>query len=49
MAEKASFFHDHRAVELIMSSTGRSKHKNFDRGVHNFDSDVEDMEKKNRV
>ena len=47
MAEKASLFEDHRAVELIMSSPDPSTHQRIGRGVRNFDSAVWDREKQN--
>ena len=46
MAEKASRFQDHRAVELIVSSPDLSTHKRIGRGVRNFDSAFRDREKK---
>ena len=49
MAEKASLFQDHRAVELIMSSPDPSTHKRIGRGVRTFDSAVGDREKQNAV
>ena len=49
MAEKARLFKDHRAVELIMSSSDPSTHKRVGRGVRNFDSTVWDREKQNAV
>ena len=36
VAEKARLFKDHRAVELIMSSSDPSTHKRVGRGVRNF-------------
>ena len=45
MAEKARLFKDHRAVELIMSSSDPSTHKRVGRGVRNFDTVVWDKEK----
>ena len=47
IAEKANHFQDHRAVELIMSSTHPSTHKRIGRGVLNFASAVGD--KKNQT
>ena len=38
MAEKARFFQDHLADELIMSSPDPSTHERIGRGVHNFDN-----------
>ena len=49
MAEKASFFQDHRAVGLIMSSPSPSTRKRIGRGVRKFDTGVGDREKKNAV
>ena len=49
MAEKARIFNDHRAVELIMSSSDPSTHKRVGRGVRNFDTAVWDGEKQNAV
>ena len=49
MAEKASLFKEHRAVELIMSSPDPSTHKRIGRNVRNFDSAVWDREKQNAV
>ena len=49
MAEKARFFEDHRAVELIMSSPDPSTHKRIGGGVRKFDSAAWDREKKNAV
>ena len=49
MAEKTRLFHDHRAVELIISSPSPSTRKCIGRGVRNFDSGVGDREKKNAV
>ena len=48
MVEKASLFQDHRAVELIMSSSDPSTHKRIGQGVHNLDSAGE-REKQNAV
>ena len=45
MAEKARRLNDHRAVELIMSSSDPSTHKRVGRGVRNFDTAVWDREK----
>ena len=49
MAEKPSFFQDHLAVELIMSSPDPSTHKRIGRGVRNFDSVAWDGEKQKAV
>ena len=49
MAEKTRLFHDHRAVELIMSSPNGSTCKSIGRGMRNFDSGVGDREKQNAV
>ena len=49
MAEKARLFKEHRAVELIMSSSDPSTHKRVGRGVRNFDTAVWDREKQNAV
>ena len=49
MAEKPRLFIDHRAVELIMSSSDPSTHKRVGRGVRNFDIAVWDREKRNAV
>ena len=49
MAEKATLFKYHRAVELIMSSPDPSTHKRIGRSVRNFDSTVWDREKQNAV
>ena len=49
MAEKARFLKDHRAVELIMSSSDPSTHKHVGRGVRTFDTDVWDRGKPNAV
>ena len=49
MAEKASIFQNHRAVELIMSSPDPSTHKRIGRGVRSFDSAVGDGGKQNVV
>ena len=49
MAEKARPFKDHRAVDLIMSSSDSSTHKRVGRGVRNFDTDVWDREKQHAV
>ena len=45
MVEKTRLFHDHRVVELIMSSPSPSTRKRIGRGVRNFDSGVGDKEK----
>ena len=49
MAEKARLFKDHRAVELVVSSSDPNTHKRVSRGVRNFDTAVWDREKKNAV
>ena len=49
MVEKARSFKDHRAVELIISSSDPSTHKRVGRGVRNFDTTVWDREKQNAV
>ena len=49
MAEKARRFVDHRAVELIMSSSDTSTHERVGRGVRNFDTAVWDREKQKAV
>ena len=42
MAEKARFFQDRRAEELIMSLPDPSTHKRIGRGVRDFDNSVWD-------
>ena len=49
MAEKARLFKDHRAVELIMSSSGPSIHKRVGQGERNFKPAGWDEEKHNAV
>ena len=49
MAEKASIFQEHRAVEFIILSPDPSTHKRIGRGVPNFDSAVGDREKQDAV
>ena len=49
MAEKARFFQDHRAEELIMSSPDPSAHKRIGRGVRNFDNAVWDRVREDAV
>ena len=49
MDEKTRLFHEHRAVELIMSSPSQSTRKSIGRGVRNFESAVGDREKQNAV
>ena len=49
MAEKARLFEDHRALELIKSSSDPGTHKRVGRGVRNFDSVVWVREKQNAV
>ena len=49
MPEKARLLKDHRAVELIMSSSDPSTHKRVGRGVCNFDTAVWDRENQNAV
>ena len=49
MAEKARRFEDHRAVELITSSSGPSTYERVGQGVRNFNSAVWDREKQDAV
>ena len=49
MAENPRLFRDHRAVELIMSSSDPNTHKRVGREVCNFDTPVWDREKKNAL
>ena len=49
MAEKAQLFIDHRAVELIMSSSDSNTHKRVGRGVRNFATAVWDRKKQSAV
>ena len=49
MAEKTRLFHNHRAVELIMTSPSPSTRKRIGRSVRNFDSGAGDREKQNAV
>ena len=49
MAKKARLFKDHRAAELMISSSDPSTHKPIGRGVRNFDSAVWNGENQNAV
>ena len=49
MAEKARFFQDHLAEELIMSSPNPSAHDRIGRGVRNFDNAVWDCVREDDV
>ena len=49
MAEKASLFQDHRAVESIMLSPDPSTHKRIGRFVCSFDSSVGNSEEQDDV
>ena len=49
MTEKTRLFKDHRAVELIISSSDPSTLQRVDRGVRIFDTAVWDREKENGV
>ena len=49
MAEKAHLFHEHRALELILSTSEAQSHKGIKRSVRGFDNAVWERERENDV
>ena len=49
MAEKARFFHDHRALKLILSTSEPQSHKRIGRSVRGFDKAIWERQRENAV
>ena len=49
MAKKARFFHNHRALELILSTPEPQSHKRIERSIRDFDNAIWERERENAI